>query len=309
MTGTAWTAVTTANLFVLGHVNLLPLAVLVRCLRPKLPILLFVHGDEVWNDPRISHEKRWFEPWFLRAVTKIASVSAFTAETMGREFHVRQAKFSLLPNAVDPLKSLPEANIREAATILSVTRLEPGDREKNVGNMIRAVAKLRHEMPGLKYEIAGDGGLRPELETLASDLGVSDCVKFLGLITDAKLDAAYARATVFALPSSKEGFGIVYLEAWQRGLPVVCASKGAPKEIVADGVDGFVVDPGDVSMLADKLNLLLSRPELAAAMGESGRRKVEAKYLDTVFRQNLDGLIDDLLSRIPARHRQRVEPG
>jgi phosphatidylinositol alpha-1,6-mannosyltransferase len=301
MTGTAWTAVTTANLFVLGHVNLLPLAVLVRCLRPKLPILLFVHGDEVWNDPRISHEKRWFEPWFLRAVTKIASVSAFTAETMGREFHVRQAKFSLLPNAVDPLKSLPEANIREAATILSVTRLEPGDREKNVGNMIRAVAKLRHEMPGLKYEIAGDGGLRPELETLASDLGVSDCVKFLGLITDAELDAAYARATVFALPSSKEGFGIVYLEAWQRGLPVVCASKGAPKEIVADGVDGFVVDPGDVSMLADKLNLLLSRPELAAAMGESGRRKVEAKYLDTVFRQNLDGLIDDLRAK-PERH-------
>jgi phosphatidylinositol alpha-1,6-mannosyltransferase len=280
MTGTAWTAVTTANLFVLGHVNLLPLAVLVRCLRPKLPILLFVHGDEVWNDPRISHEKRWFEPWFLRVVTKIASVSAYTAETMGREFHVRPAKFSLLPNAVDPLKSLPDANIREEATILTVTRLETGDREKNVGQMIRAVAKLKHTIPGLKYEIAGDGALRPELETLASDLGVSDCVKFLGLITDAELDAAYARATVFALPSSKEGFGIVYLEAWQRGLPVVCASKGAPKEIVADGVDGFVVDPGDVSMLADKLNLLLSRPELAAAMGESGRRKVEAKYLD-----------------------------
>jgi phosphatidyl-myo-inositol dimannoside synthase len=82
---------------------------------------------------------------------------------------------------------------------------------------------------------------------------------------------------------------------------VVCASKGAPKEIVADGVDGFVVDPGDVSMLADKLNLLLSRPELAAAMGESGRRKVEAKYLDTAFRQNLDRLIDDLRAK-PERH-------
>jgi phosphatidylinositol alpha-1,6-mannosyltransferase len=48
------------------------------------------------------------------------------------------------------------------------------------------------------------------------------------------------------LPSSKEGFGIVYLEAWQHGLPVICSSKGAPKEIVADGVDGFVVDPEDI---------------------------------------------------------------
>jgi hypothetical protein len=94
--------VTKANLFVLGHVNLLPLAVVIRCLRPKLPILLFVHGDEVWNDPRISREKRWFEPWFLRTVTKIASVSSFTAATMAREYHVPLAKFSLLPNAVDP---------------------------------------------------------------------------------------------------------------------------------------------------------------------------------------------------------------
>lgn len=113
---------TKANLFVLGHVNLLPLAVLIRCLRPKLPILLFVHGDEVWNDPRISREKRWFEPWFLRTVTKITSVSSFTAATMAREYHVPLAKFSLLPNAVDPLKSPLDADIREAATILTVTK-------------------------------------------------------------------------------------------------------------------------------------------------------------------------------------------
>jgi phosphatidylinositol alpha-1,6-mannosyltransferase len=64
MTGTAWAAETKANLFVLGHVNLLPLAVLIRCLLPKLPIFLFVHCDEVWNDSRLSREKRWFEPCF-----------------------------------------------------------------------------------------------------------------------------------------------------------------------------------------------------------------------------------------------------
>jgi phosphatidyl-myo-inositol dimannoside synthase len=297
MIGTAFAAVTQANLFVLGHVNLLPLAALVRCLRPKLPILLFVHGDEVWNDPRISREKHWFEPWFLRAVTKIASVSTFTAETMAREFNVPLTKFSLLPNAVDPLKSLPDTNMREEAVILTVTRHGPGDREKNVGQMIRAVAKLMQIRPGLKYEIAGDGPLRLELEALASDLGASDRVKFLGFVTDTALDAAYARATVFALPSSKEGFGIVYLEAWQQGLPVICSSKGAPKEIVTDGVDGFVVDPEDISMLADRLNLLLTRPALAKAMGESGRRKVEANFLDPAFRGNLDRLIDDLRTK------------
>jgi phosphatidyl-myo-inositol dimannoside synthase len=97
---------------------------------------------------RASREKRWFEPWFLRAVTKIASVSSFTAATMAREYHVPLAKFSLLLNAVDPLKSPLDANIREAATILTVTRLATGDREKNVGQMIRAVANLMQILPG-----------------------------------------------------------------------------------------------------------------------------------------------------------------
>jgi phosphatidylinositol alpha-1,6-mannosyltransferase len=168
-------------------------------------------------------------------VTKIA---CFTA---ANDYHVPLAKFSLLPSAVDPLKSPLDANIREAATILTVTRLATSDREKDVGQMIRAVAKLMQILPGLKYEIAGDGALRAEFEALANDLGAGDSVKFLGTITDAALDTAYARATVFALTSSKEGFGIVYFEAWQHGLPVICSSNGAPKEIVADGVDGFLI--------------------------------------------------------------------
>lgn len=287
--------VTQANLFVIGHRNLLPLAALVRCLRPNLPILLFVHGEDVWNDPRQeAGRRRWYEPWLLRAVSQIASVSAFTAETMAREFNVPLSKFTLLPNAVDPLKSSLELAKREPATILTVTRLSLNDREKHVDKVIRAVAKLKHSLPHIKCEIVGDGALRPELEALASELGAADSVKFLGRISDAELDAAYARATVFAMPSSKEGFGIVYLEAWLRGLPVICSKHGASKEIVSDGVDGFVVEPSDISMLADRLHLWLSQPEIARDMGERGRRKVEANFLGPAFRANLDRIIDGL---------------
>ena len=132
LSSAAWAAVTQANLFVLGHINLLPLAARVWCLRPSLPILLFVHGDEVWNDPR-HRSKDWYETWFLRAVTKIVSVSAFTAGTMGREFNVPLTKFGLFPNAVDPLKTSPNPSIRQPATILTVARLGSGDRENSYG--------------------------------------------------------------------------------------------------------------------------------------------------------------------------------
>lgn len=290
-----WAGAAQANLFIIAHRNLLPVAALVRCLRPSLPILLFVHGEDVWNDPRQDNKRRWYEAWFLRAVSQIASVSSFTAETMAREFNVPLAKFVLFPNAVDPLEEIsPEVAKREPATILTVTRLSLGDREKHVDKVIHAVAKLKESLPHIKYEIIGDGALRPELEALATNLGVADVVTFLGRVTDAELDAAYARATVFAMPSSKEGFGIVYLEAWLRGLPVICSKYGASKEIVADGIDGFVVDPADISMLTDRLHRWLSQPKTAREMGERGRRKVEANFLNARFRGNLDSIIDRL---------------
>jgi glycosyltransferase involved in cell wall biosynthesis len=96
------------------------------------------------------------------------------------------------------------------------------------------------------------------------------------------------------MPSSKEGFGIVYLEAWQFGLPVICSDQGASSEVVSDGLDGFVVDPANVSMICDRLQILLTQPALAKAMGERGRRKVDARFLDPMFQTNLNALIDEL---------------
>lgn len=295
-----WAGVTQGNLFLVCHVNLLPLVIFLRFLRPKMPTMLFVHGYEAWNNPRYR-AKRWYETWLLNALTRIASVSLFTADTMAREFDVPLEKFRLLPNAVDPLKLSPAANRREPATILTVTRLDLSEREKNVDQMIWAVAKLKEILPGVRYDIVGDGALRPELEELAKALGVDDVVKFLGRVDEKELDAAYARAAVFALLSSKEGFGIVFLEAWQRGLPVICGSRGASKEIVADGVDGFVIEPTSISKISDCLYLLLTQPELARSIGESGRRKVELAYLNLAFRSNLDRIIDELLEEAEQR--------
>lgn len=290
-----WAGVTEADMLVLGLINLLPIAIAVRLFRPKLPILLFVHGDDVWNQQR-HRKKRFYETPLIGVLTRIASVSQFTADVMAREFHVAPEKFRLLPNAVDPLGDAPVACAREPFTILTVTRLGLPDREKNVGLMIAAIALLRERLGDVKYEIIGDGALRPELEALAKKFGVGDAVKFRGRLDDREVQEAYARASVFAMPSNKEGFGIVYLEAWQHGLPVICSSVGAPSEIISDGVDGFVIDPANIPALADRLHDLLTRPELAKAMGECGRKKVERKYLNSNFRLHLDAIIEELSS-------------
>ncbi|MGH9677322.1 MAG: glycosyltransferase family 4 protein, partial [Candidatus Acidiferrum sp.] len=290
-----WRSAVDAKTLLICHVNLLPIAIAVRLLRPRLPIILFVHGYEVWNKEG-RRDKRRYENWFINVVTRIVSVSRYTAEVMGAEFNVAPEKFRILPNAVDPADSPARAAVRRSDTILTVTRLGAKEREKNVHVMIAAVASLRRKLPSVRYEIVGEGALRPELESLASDLGVGDIVAFRGRIDKPALEEAYRRASVFAMPSDKEGFGIVYLEAWQHGLPVICSVHGAASEIVSDGVEGFVVDPADVPQLTERLYKLLTRPEMAKSMGECGRRKVQQKYLNANFRLHLDRILDELLT-------------
>nr|WP_280951523.1 glycosyltransferase family 4 protein [Methylocella silvestris] len=290
--GAFWSAVFEANTLLVCHINLLPLAIAVRLFRPRLPIVLFVHGFEAWNSQK--RPRKLTEHLFLKAVTRIVSVSRYTAAVMSREFGVPIEKFRILPNAVDHIELPLAPPPRRPFSILTVTRLSAGERAKNVHETIAAVAALRQLLPGVSYEIIGEGALRPELEALARELGVDDVVTFRGLVDVNTLQAAYASACVFAMPSDKEGFGIVYLEAWQYGLPVICSIHGAASEVVSDGVDGFVVDPADISALTTRLYDLLSKPAFAREMGERGRQKVEAKYLNANFRVDLSTILDEL---------------
>ena len=280
-----------AETLLIGHIDLLPLAAAARLLRPSLPIVLFVHGDEVWNDPK-HRLMRWYEPWILKSVSLIAAVSNFTIQRMSAEFKVPLARFRLFPNAVDELETVSPRETT-SPVVLTVTRLGIGDREKNVDKVIRAFAMLKGRVPNAVYEIIGDGCLRPELEKLASQLGIADRVRFLGRISDCELNEALKRASLFVLPSSKEGFGIVYLEAWQRGIPVICGADGAPSEIISDGIDGFVVNSDALGALEERMYQLLTDNDLNRQFGNQGIAKVQSKYLDCHFGSRLKAILMD----------------
>ncbi|MGB3904266.1 MAG: glycosyltransferase family 4 protein, partial [Anaerolineae bacterium] len=92
-----------------------------------------------------------------------------------------------------------------------------------------------------------------------------------------KWDAVDA-ADVVALPSRTESYGIVFLEAWARGKPVIGARAGAIEEVIEDGRDGMLVEFGNVCALADALRTVLDNPMLALGMGQRGREKVLSEY-------------------------------
>lgn len=285
-------AVRRCRILFLGHINLLPVGLVCKLLAPGVRLVLFVHGDEVWNDP--AHRRmRFYEPAMARALSRIASVSAFTAKRMQHAFRLPAERFGIFPNAVDDIDRQPDPK-GGRPNILTAARLDRHDRGKNIDALIRAMALLKRRDVECMLQVVGEGPLKPELASLARELAVEDRVELLGRVSDAELAEAYTRASLFAMPSSKEGFGIVFLEAWRHGLPVICGTQDAAAEIVTDGIDGFAVDPRDIETLAGKLTMLLADPDMAAAMGEAGSKKLRSRYLMRHFRGNLEKLIAGL---------------
>lgn len=289
-----------ANIILVAHINLLPVALAAKMVKPSLKLALFAHGDEVWADP-VYRKRSWMDVVGLTMVDRIAAVSRYTAETMGREFQVPASKFRFIPNAVDPLAS-PTHHDPRSSTLLTVCRLGFPDRGKNVDAVIRAFGLVQEQRPDARLLVVGDGPLRQELEALVQSLGLADAIHFPGRLSEPDLQRAYAEANAFVMPSSKEGFGIVFLEAWRAGLPVIGGTEDAAPEIIADGIDGFCVDPRDTVALARSILRLLNEPELNRRLGLSGQAKVAAQYTPPMFQQNLSALIDDLSERVPAAY-------
>jgi phosphatidyl-myo-inositol dimannoside synthase len=276
------------DVLLIGQINLLPVALAARLLNPRIRIIMFVHGDEAWNDP-VYRRMRFYEPWLCRRLDRIAAVSRYTARRMAGAFHLPDDLFFYFPNAVDERgQSLP---LPRSATLLSVCRLAAHDKGKHIDALIRAMPQVRQALPEARLRVVGAGVLLDELKALALSLGLADAVQFDGRVSTADLERAYLEAGAFAMPSSKEGFGIVFLEAWQHGLPVICGTMDAAHEVISDGIDGFAVHHDDIGQLAEKIGFLLGHPDIAREMAAKGAEKVKTVFSDASFRRRLGSLI------------------
>ncbi len=124
---------------------------------------------------------------------------------------------------------------------------------------------------------------------------------FLPGLTQDELFACYAACTIFALPSSGEGFGLVFLEAMAHGKPVIGGAHGGTPDVVEDGVTGLLVPHGDIERLAGALESLLADPARAAEMGAKGRDRVERLFSFEQFQGRLTQVLDDVLLRNRSR--------
>jgi colanic acid/amylovoran biosynthesis glycosyltransferase len=148
---------------------------------------------------------------------------------------------------------------------------------------LRAVAKAREKNPTLRHDIVGDGPLRGKLEQLIAELGLRDAVTLHGardgtFVRGLMREAHLALLGSVSIEGDAEGQGLFLQEAQACGLPVIATQHGALPEGMLPGVSGFLVPERDVDTLAERLNFLVSQPELWPVLGRNGRAFVEARY-------------------------------
>jgi teichuronic acid biosynthesis glycosyltransferase TuaC len=150
---------------------------------------------------------------------------------------------------------------------------------KRHADVIRALAVLSERHPTLRYAIVGDGPERAALQALASRLGVSERVELCGQLDPAAAIVRARRATLFAMPSTEEAFGVAYIEAMAGGVPAIgCRGEPGPEEIAIAG-DGFVlVPPGDIERLSQRIDELLCDPDRLREAGRRARATVAAHF-------------------------------
>jgi len=234
-------------------------------------VLRHIHTHHHGYLPDVSRRRMML----VRLATKLPDVFVCVSEDSARFLQQQRwisRSSTTVRNGID-LRSFPYQRPREQGPAVTVARLSP---EKDIANLLRAVALFAESKPDFCLEIAGDGPCRKELEALAADLKVMCHVRFLGEVRD--VAGLLGRARLFVLPSQTEGISLTILEAMARGLPVVATRVGGNPEVVVDGVSGILVPPRDPAALANGLKQLWGHTDEAAAMGLAGRRRVETHF-------------------------------
>lgn len=205
----------------------------------------FFTWHEVWDD-------YWYEYMgkmgilgriVERMVSKISSDNIAVSEWTKNKLisiGIKSQEIYVVPNGIDLEKITTIKPSDKKYDIVFAGRLI---KEKNVWILLEAVAKLKINIPDAKCCIIGDGPEKDKLVKLSQDLGISKDVEFTGFMEYDDLIAKIKSSRLFVLPSSREGFGIIVIEAFACGIPVVTVSEkyNASQDLIDEGINGFVV--------------------------------------------------------------------
>lgn len=243
-----------------GHVHISCLCRLMQRLT-GIPFISILHGIESWEMSGCQRKA-------VASSRRIISVSVFTREKVLRQIPAYPLeRIDIIPGPVNPAIFKPRARPAylakslgiesHHAVILTVSRLSAAERYKGYDRVIQALSAVRESIPDVRYIIVGSGDDQARLCGLIHEKGLDKNVILAGFVPSEMIPFYYNLCDCFAMPSSGEGLGIVFLEALASGKPVVAGNRDASSEALLKGELGVLVNPDDSAQIAEAIIGLL----------------------------------------------------
>jgi glycosyltransferase involved in cell wall biosynthesis len=237
---------------------------------------------EYFKNPFSARVGKFFEHSTAQLANKIIAVSQWTALALSEVYNVSQEKITVIPNGVslDLIRSVSKE--KEPLKILYVGRLIE---HKHVDWLLTAMKTILKSYPEASLHIIGDGPQRNFLESYACELGIAHAVRFYGTLSNRLEVIEHMKsASVFVLPSTREGFSMVTLEAMAAGTPVVVvkAPLNAALDYVKDGLNGLVVEPNKPDAIVNAITLLFQDSNLCLKLIQNGLSVAQLYNWDTI---------------------------
>lgn len=256
-----------SKVIILSHINLLLAAWIIKKLNPVTKVILFAHGIEIW--PPLDKFKRKM----LDCCDEVISVSEYTRKKIIDVHHVSASKCTVMNNCLDPFLPLPKnvpANpslkekygFRSTDKILfTLTRLSAKERYKGYDKVMEALVQINNKE--ICYLIAGsyDIAEKEYIDNLITKMNLSGRVVLAGFIPEEDVASHFAMSDCYVMPSVKEGFGIVFIEAMYYGLPVIAGNADGSTDALQNGKLGLLVDPSNVIEIKDAILEVLQNKE------------------------------------------------
>jgi glycosyltransferase involved in cell wall biosynthesis len=263
-----------------GHLGLAPVAYLMKKLGRVRRYHVILHGIEAWKRVAV------IDRLALRAATNIVATTRFTAEECARHNGLSSKHFRVIPLCADERKidPSPSFNLHGEFKLLCVARQDARERYKGFEHVFDAIGRLVPAHPRIHLNLVGTGNDQEGLKAEAKKHRVHDQVTFWGVLSDEELAAAYQQCDVFIMPSKKEGFGIVFLEAMRHGKPCIGGNHGGTPDVIEHERSGYLVEYGDVESICRYLSRLEQDKEQRLRLGKRGLELVLGRFSVSAFR-------------------------
>jgi len=289
-----------SKVVILSHINLLSIGYLIKLCSPKTRLVLFAHGIEIWEPLPLLRRI------MLRKCDLLLAVSNFTKEKIVSIHKIPAERVTVVNNCLDPFLPVPVLTGKDETllnryqlkksdfVLLTLSRLSSKELYKGYDNVLFALKELKIKFPNIKYLIIGnyDEEEKQRLDKIIDEQLLKPNVVFTGFIPDEELARHYSLADIYVMPSKKEGFGIVFIEAMHYHIPVIGGNKDGTSDALLNGVLGMQVNPDDKKELKDAIEKVVINREKYLP----DANLLEQHFGYPIYRNKIQSVIENLFA-------------